>query len=277
LLSAARDERAKAEDHLKRLLENPYARKRANGRLAALAFADGDQEAGRRFQRRAAELPDDLSWIDPFFEEMKPFAASRQYRLEEAARLERDGRMQEAVKLLRQVVADIPDADSYLALGLALTRLHQYAAAESTLRSAIQLGARQMQAHHVLATLLFIKAETLAAQPGGKEKCAELFRQVVAAEDKALALKGDYPFAHLTRGRALTYLGQPEEALHALRKAVLYGPELADTHYYLGQALAEAGKLIEALAQLEDASRLAASDDPRPRRALTKWRAKIKK
>jgi tetratricopeptide (TPR) repeat protein len=82
--------------------------------------------------------------------------------------------------------------------------------------------------------------------------------------------------AHLTRGRALKYLGRTKESLEALREAVLCRPEFTDTHLYLGEALADAGQVPEALVHLENAARFAAPGDTRAREAIDAWRAKTK-
>ena len=276
LLALARDDRPSAREHLKALVGSPFGRKRAHGYLATLALADGDKDLGRIYQQRAAQLPADVFWPDPFLEELKPYAVSLENQFEEAERLERQGRPREAVALLRRVAAEVPNARSYLNLGLALTRLNQFDEAEKVLRLSIELGARQMSAHHFLASLLFIKAEKLSGESGGNDKALDLFQQVVAEEEKALTLKGNDAFVHMTRGRALAYLGRTSAALAALRKAVLYRPDLAETHLYLGVALAESGELTEGLIHLEDAVRLALPENPGPRAALEKWRAKAK-
>jgi Flp pilus assembly protein TadD len=182
--------------------------------------------------------------------------------------------MREALVVLRQIAETTPDTRSFLALGLTLAKLNELDEAEQVLRGVIRLDAQNTQAHHFLSSVLFFKAENLLREPGGKEKALELFRQSAEAAALAVSLQPDNAMAHLTRGRALKYLGRSREALESLREAVLCRPEIADTHMYLGEALAEAGQLPEAMVHLENAMRFAAPGDNRPREMLKSWQAK---
>ncbi len=199
--------------HLRTALGSPHAHKLATGKLAEIAIADGNSALARYYQQRAAALPADAPWPDAFVDEMNRLAVNRDARVREAARLESAGRLPEAIAVLRQTIATTPDASAYLALGIALTKLHQFAEAEDALNTALRLDPRQMHAHHFLATIRFLQAEKLQTVPGGTAKARDLFRAVVAAEDTALAIKPFDPFAHLTRGSALRRLGRTAEAL----------------------------------------------------------------
>jgi tetratricopeptide (TPR) repeat protein len=77
--------------------------------------------------------------------------------------------------------------------------------------------------------------------------------------------------AHLFRGRALWGLGEREEGIASLRRAVDLAGHMADPHLHLGEALAEMGKTEEGLAHLRQAVRLAPPHDPAPRQALERW------
>jgi tetratricopeptide (TPR) repeat protein len=243
LLAMASDDTAAARQHLAAALGSPHARKLATANLATIAIADGDSALARYYQQGAARLPADLPWPDLFVDEMNRLAVNRVARMSDAASLENAGRLPEAVAVLRQVIATTPDASAYLSLGIALTKLHRFDEAEDALNTALLLDPQQMHAHHFLATIRFVQAEKLLTEPGGSARAQDLFRAVVAAEDKALAIKPFDPFAHLTRGSALRHLGRTDEALQSLRAAVSCRPGLADTHLALGEALAEAGQL----------------------------------
>lgn len=276
-LALARDDTAGARTHLTAATGSPHARKLATGKLATIAIAEGDTAMARYYQQREAGLPADEPWPDVFVDEMKRLGVSRFARMQQAARLQSSGRLPEAVALLRQTVGATPDASAYLALGIALTKMHQFAEAEEALNAALRRDPQQMHAHHFLATIHYLQAEKLLAEPGGTARAQDLFRAVVAAEDKALAIKPFDPFAHLTRGGALRRLGRFAEAVQSLRAAVSCRPGLADAHLALGEALAESGQLPEALTQLQEAVRFAAPDDRRPREALAKWQAPAQK
>jgi tetratricopeptide (TPR) repeat protein len=276
LLAIARDDRATATAELSPLIGNPFTRRRAQTQLAALALADGDAELARLYQNRAALLPPDPPWPDPFLDAVAQYGVSRLVRLRHAEGLFAQGKLPEALPLLRQLAAEAPDARTCQALGLTLAKLNALEEAESVLRTALRLEPGHMQAHHTLASVLLRRGEVQLQTPGGTERAQELFRRAVAEADQALAAKGDDATAHLTRGRALQHLGQTDAALAALREAVVCRPEFAETHLQLGEALAEAGQLPAALSHLEDAVRLALPGDAAPRAALEKWRAAAK-
>jgi tetratricopeptide (TPR) repeat protein len=285
LLAMGRDDFTSAQSHLTRVAANIHARKLATGNLATIAVAAGDRDLARFYQQRAARFPDDAHWPDAFVDEMDRHAANRDARVRAAARLEDAGRLPEAIALLRQTIASTPDASAYLALGIALTKRGpaaaaagkepNFAEAEEALKTALRLDPHQMHAHHFLATIRFLQAEQLLER-GDKAHAQDLFREVIAAEDRALAIKPFDPFAHLTRGGALRHLGRTQEALDSLRAAVSCRPGLAEAHLALGEALGEAGQLPEALVQLRDAVRFADPADRRPQQALEKWQDRAK-
>ncbi len=276
LIAAARDQRFAAREHLQAVLNSPFACKQAHGQLAALALADGDAALARFHQQRYAQQPADIPWPDPFLDELNGYAVGRQSRFLEAESLEARGRLPEAVALLRRIAAEHPDARSYLGLGRALGNLGAYREAEPVLRTVVGMEPDNVQAHHLLGTVLFLEGEQEAAATDGKERAQRLFRDAMDEQDRVLAMQRDHAMAHMMRGRALAALGRIDAALVSLRQAVLCRPEFADTHLYLGETLASAGQYTAALPHLEDAARLARPDDQRPRQALEKWRAKAK-
>ncbi len=270
LLAAARADGAAAREHLAILTECPFARKQACAILAQLA--DVDRDLARACEARAAELPPDLAWPDAITDEMGQYAVDRRRQLREATELQQQGRLAEARARLRQLAADSPSPGVYAVLAVTLVQMRELEEAAEALRTWISLDPQNAQPHYLLGTVLVLRAEKKSREPGGGEAARELFRQAVAAEDRALALKADHGYAHLTRGQALKGVGRTDEAIAALRQALLCQPEQADMHLALGEALAEAGRGAEALTHLEDAARLARPDDPRPRRALDRWR-----
>jgi tetratricopeptide (TPR) repeat protein len=272
LLAVARNQEAVTREHLTRVTDSPFARKRANSLLAALAGDDG--ESARAYQRRAAQLPLDLAWPDPFLLEFDDYEVGISRRLESAKQLDAQGRHAEALSQLRRLAGESPHAEVYHALGLTLMRLGQLDEAEEVLRTTVRLNPRTAQAHALLGTVLLLQGDKRSREAGGDGPAAELFRQAVAAEDEALALNPEYPQGHLIRGRALKRLGRTDEALQALRQALLCGPEFAEVHLDLGETLAETGNVREGLGHLADAVRLAEPNDPGPREALAKWRAR---
>src|SRR5205823_2512711 len=142
-----------------------------------------------------------------------------------------------------QYVAESPDEVSCYILGFTLLELRQYEEAAKALRQTLEFNPRHVRARAFLGNALLSQGEKLLGVPGGKEQARELFRQSIVEEEKALSFQGDFAHAHMTRGLALKHLGRTEEALAALREAVLVGSDLPDVHQALGEALAEAGQM----------------------------------
>jgi tetratricopeptide (TPR) repeat protein len=274
MLGAAREDWPAARQHLTPLADVPFARKQACAVLATLPGEDRERAAG--YARRVLNLPADVPWPDAITGEMDQYGVNRRRQLQDATDLQEEGRLPEAVALMRRIAAESPGPEVYTVLGRTLFQMHELEEATEALRTAISFEPHNVMAHYTLGAALLMRAEKKSKEPGGKEAGQDLFRQALAAEDRALALKGDHGYAHLARGQALKGLGRTDEALAALRQAVLCQPEYADMHLALGEALAEAGQVREGLVHLEDAARLAKADDPRPRQALEKWRARSK-
>ncbi len=74
--------------------------------------------------------------------------------------------------------------------------------------------------------------------------------------ERALALSPDYAEAHLNLGTALAQQGRLAEALPHLRKAVEYSPNDANARRNFGPALFMVGNINEAIPQVEQAVRL---------------------
>src|SRR5207247_5765651 len=94
------------------------------------------------------------------------------------------------------------------------------------LRQAVAINPRHLQANLTLAATLLEKGTKSQEDPDGKGRGRRLLDQAIAAADRALAVQGDLAQAHLIRGKALDAVGRDEEALAALRRAVLTGPDL---------------------------------------------------
>jgi tetratricopeptide (TPR) repeat protein len=273
LMALARDDRDAARQHLARLVEVPFIQKRACTLLAGLV----DGKKAQKLLDRAARLPTDLAWPDPFEQRMRSHYVDRMSRLAPFLALEGQGRDREAIEFLRQLARESPDAETCFTLGFALYKRNQLDEAEKYLRAAIDAEPTLVSAHVFLGSSLLLRGEKKLKEADGKEAALELFRQAIVAEDKALALKNQLALAHETRGLALKHLGRRDEALKALRQAVLIQPDSPDMQLSLGEALAEADQLKEGLQHLEYAVQFARPTDPRPREALRKWQAKIKK
>lgn len=274
LLGAACGDWATARTHLGIVADQGLGAKKACTILATLP--DVTTEEARAFAERAEGMPQDFPWPDPFEAEVRHCKVDRMIRIAQFRELERQGRLPEAIAFLRQFAAQSPDAEVCYILGYTLCDQSEFEEAAEVLRQVIRIDPRNVKACYFLGAALLRSGEQALAAPDGRDKARKFFQEAVAAEDRTIALQSDHGYAHLNRGRALMLLGRTDEALRALRQALLCRPEFADMHLALGEALAEAGQLTKALEHLENAARLAAPIDRRAQEALKKWRTKAK-
>jgi tetratricopeptide (TPR) repeat protein len=273
IIAVGRGDRASARLHLSQLTQHPSARKKACSLLAGLTE---DAQQSQQYQQQASRLPQDQQWPDSFESALEQYRPAPKPRLALYRELENTGRHEEALAYLQDLVRQSPDEESCLTLGFALFSTNRFEEATQVYRQAIGLNSRNPKSHLFLGASLLQLGESRLRASDGKEKAMALFRETVAAEDKAIALQSDIADAHLARGRALKYLGRTDEAIASFRQAVLVGTEYAEMHQALGEALAEAGQIREGLEHLEDAVKLAKPGDKRPQEALDKWKAKAK-
>ena len=275
LLAFARGDRTAARDHFRTLTESPFARRQVAALLATLV--PEDKQAAREYLDLSVRLPHDEPWPDPIEKLELACRVDRMSRITPYWELKKQGRDEEALQFLQTYVEQRPDAEVCLILGSLLYKRNRLDEAERAYRESLRLDSSNAQAHQFLGEVLCHKAEKLYEAPGTRVKAAEFYREVVAAEDRALARESSLGLAHLTRGRALNRLGRTAEAIRAFRAALLYLPELADAHVALGEILAEQGEFNEALEHLQHAVQLAAPGDSRPRDIYGKWQARSKK
>jgi predicted O-linked N-acetylglucosamine transferase (SPINDLY family) len=186
------------------------------------------------------------------------------------------GRLAQAERIYRQVLAQHPDhADALHLLGVLAVQAGRLDAGVELMRRAIRLKPELAEAHNNLGNAL--------KEMGQLDEAIAVFRQAIrikpdfaqaynnlgnALNDKgqsdeaiasywqAIRLKPGYSEAHSNLGNALKDKGQLEEAIDACRQAIRLQPELAEAHNNLGNALTDKGQLDEAIAAYRQAVRL---------------------
>jgi len=154
-------------------------------------------------------------------------------QLESGISHHRAGRLAEAEKIYRQVLAHQPDhAEALNLLGVLAGQAGQLNAAVELIRRAIRLKPDLAQAHCNLGVVL--------KRNGRLDDAIDSYRQ-------AVCLKPDYAEAHSNLGNALLAVGQLDEAIASHRQAVRLVPDLAEAHFNLGIALQRKGPLDEAI------------------------------
>jgi tetratricopeptide (TPR) repeat protein len=270
LLAYARDDLEGSWDLLRRCRHSPFAQKKASAQLAAVEQRLGNAAAAARASRQAATLPRDLHWSDPWVMECLRLAPGKPGRFRYVEQLEAQKRYADAAQELRELLAAGSDYPAFVWLGKNLAQLGDLAGAEEALRAAVRLAPEGVQAHYVLAKILWSQAEQAWQQGGDRTKALALYRAATDAARRAIKSKPDHALAHMLLGLCLERLGRRAEALTALRQAVEYGPDLADAHLHLGEVLAADGQAAAARPHLEQAVRLAPPEDQRPRAALAR-------
>ncbi|MGD0390401.1 MAG: tetratricopeptide repeat protein [Tepidisphaeraceae bacterium] len=152
------------------------------------------------------------------------------------------GRLAEAERFYRQVLAQQPDhADALHLLGMLAAQAGRLDAGVEFMRRSIRVRPDFVNAHYNLA---------IALQDKGQ------FDEAIASYRRAIQLQPDYAEAHNNLGIALTRMEQLEEPIGCFRRAIRLKPGYAEAHYNLGNALRGKGQLDETIASYRQAIRL---------------------
>jgi len=144
------------------------------------------------------------------------------------------GRLQEAEKLYRLILAQQPEhADALQNLGIIAQQAGRPDIAVDLIRRASVLRPTNAETYSNLGHAL---------KDNGQ------LDEAIAACRQAIALKADLPEAHSNLGAALARKGQFDEAMAACSRATALRPNLAEAHTILGAALAGKGQFDEAVA-----------------------------
>jgi len=180
-----------------------------------------------------------------------------------------DARYQEAVPLLKRVLAEEPDMPvANMQYGMAQARLKNYAEALPPLEKASRLLPDNGMGRYELGLALFETGDWKGAAPQFEAAVARapkwadaqfslaavyarIDRVPEAMEhlDTCLGLSPNHYRANLLRGRLLSLLGKPEEALPNLQKAAAVEPDSREAHLFLADAYAQLGRSAEEKAE----------------------------
>jgi predicted O-linked N-acetylglucosamine transferase (SPINDLY family) len=152
------------------------------------------------------------------------------------------GKSEAAVELIRRAISLNPDlADAHYNLGKALTGIGQLDQAIASYQQAIRLKPDNAVAYNNLGIAL---------------KDTGQFEKAVASYREAIRLKPDYPEARSNLGNALEGMGRLDEAIASYRYSIGLKPDFAEAHNNLGNALRNMGQLEAAVAMHRLAIRL---------------------
>jgi protein O-GlcNAc transferase len=163
-------------------------------------------------------------------------------QFESALSHHRAGRLIEAEKIYRQVVAREPDhAEALNLLGALAGQAGRLDMAVELIRRAIRVKPDFAEAHGNLGVALEAKGR---------------FDEAIASHRQAIRLKPDRPESHYNLGNALREAERPEEAIASYREAVRLKPDYAKAHKNLGFTLESVGRIDEAIGAYRQAIRL---------------------
>lgn len=198
-------------------------------------------------------------------------------RLEDALALHQAGRLAEAERLYRQLLAADPGHfDALHFLGVAAYQQGRHGEAVDLISRAIAINASYAPAHSNLANALESLGEVdralasyrraLELQPNFADALINLgalhagrgeLDDARECYERALALDPNLALAHTNLGNVFNELGRLDEAAACHRRALLLDPRLAVAHSNLGNVLRNQGRLAEAAASYREAISLA--------------------
>jgi tetratricopeptide (TPR) repeat protein len=187
-----------------------------------------------------------------------------------------DARYQEAIPLLKRVLAEQPEMPvANMQYGMAQARLKNYQDALPALEKGVKLLPDNGMGHYELGLALFETGDWKAAAPQFEAAAAKAPRwtdahfslaavyaridrvpDAMKELDTTLGLEPDHYRANLLRGRILSLEKNPEGALPNLEKAVKVQPTSLEAHLFLADAYAQLGRQEDARQQRLEAERL---------------------
>jgi arylsulfatase A-like enzyme/Flp pilus assembly protein TadD len=239
----------------------------AQAKLAALGYVATDSGASNARGKEQGADPKDKIEIGNLIH--------RTYLLIE------DQRYQEAVPLLRQLIAKEPDTPlAYAQLGQCFVSLKDYPQAVPVLRKAVELRPDMTLPHFQLGVALLETRDIAGAVPELEmvvarvphwEEAHLLLQMAYAQTDrmpeaikeceKVLAFDPDHYGTNLLLGRVLELTGKPAAALPRLEKAAALDPKAPEPHMFLAETYGQLGRKTDAARERATAKRLGARDE----------------
>ena len=221
-------------------------------KLAALGYVSSDASATRDDKN--------LSGIDPKAKiEISNLLHDAMFNVE-------DARYEEAIPLLKKVLAEAPEMPiANMQYGMAQARLRNFAEAMPAFETATKSLPDNSMGRYEFGLALFETGKWADAAPqfeAAVEKAprwadaqfslasvyARIDRVPEAIEhlDICLGLDPNHYRANLLRGRILSLQRKPQEALANLEKAATVQPDSREAHLFLADAYAQLGRPIDA-------------------------------
>ena len=238
---------AESAELLARCAEDPHTARSAHALLAQVRRRQGDTAGAEAAARKAAALPPDRPWPDPFWSEALQLRVGKTARLEQAQALIDLGRFADALKALTAVAQDYPaDAEACYLIGWVLNRESRGVEAERSLREHLRRSPASPKGLAQLAVAMLAQARYADA--------ADLLEQ-------AIQLKPTWAELHFNLGYAFAHLGRDEDAIRQFRETLRLDPNYLDAYITLADLLNRQGQRDEPLVLLRQALTLNPADE----------------
>jgi arylsulfatase A-like enzyme/cytochrome c-type biogenesis protein CcmH/NrfG len=237
----------------------------AQAKVAALGYVATDSSVSKAGAKRGADIDIDIK--DKI--EIGNLIHRANFLAEEA-------RFQEAVPLLRQLIAKEPAmALLYTKLGQCLMQMKDYPPAVPVLRKLVELNPDSADAHFQLGEALLATQEYAAAVPELENVVAKMpllgkahlllataysrtgrTPDAIKECNRVLEISPDDYRGNLLLGRILMFSGDPEAALPKLKKAAALQPKAPEPHMALSNAYLRLGRNEDVAREQSEAKRL---------------------
>jgi tetratricopeptide (TPR) repeat protein len=209
-LALLRQQWQRGIDLLKTCTDDIHARKRAHALLAEAYSQLKDPKKARMEQQKAAELPADAPWPDPFYDQVLPLRRGLQARFMTVEQLVQAQRYGEAVQFLQETLQQYPDSlQGWMRLGEMLGRFGRWDQAEASFQRAVHLAPDMAEAWFRLGTVQMVRHSPQAA---------DSFR-------KAIHIKPNHAPAHYNLGQFLLQQHDRKAAAEEFRTALRCRPD----------------------------------------------------
>ena len=241
-LAIGRGQSRAALDYLKQSIQYAPDVKASQALLGTIEQRSGNQTAAEEAFRRAAQLPEQPVWPDPFLMEINQLRTGLIAMTDTAENWLKQGYVTNAVALMQEAVRQYPERMSaWLVLGKTLTQSGKLADAERALRHAVQLEPDSVAARTELGSALFAQAKYSEAEANYRE---------------ALRINPNLAEAWFNLGLCLMNQRDSAHAIEAFQNAVRFKPDLTYAYIRWGQALGRLKRVPEAIEQMQHALRL---------------------
>jgi tetratricopeptide (TPR) repeat protein len=245
-VALARGNLEEARRFLEQSVEHQSDVKATHSLLAGIYQRQGDSKAAQEELRQAAHCPETTLWNDPYLGEALGMRVGKRVELERAASELSAGKGAAALRMLKDLARQYPDAaDVWVNLGVASREQGDLAAAEQADRTAVRLAPKLADAYNELGNLLFVR---------------EKYAEAEAAFRQALQDHPEQAKVWFNLGTCLLKEQRPVDAERACRQTVRLKPDFAAGYTRIGEALLRQDKNREAAVVLKHALELDPQD-----------------